>query len=101
MIAALEGGEWSAAHPGRTLPPGKTRYPFYREMGGPQRPSGRAEILVPTRIRSRAVQTLKPINKHNIKASYAVYNEPMQQTFHNFTANSLNLMDHFDFITIQ
>ena len=26
MIAALEGGEWSAARPGRTLPPGKTRY---------------------------------------------------------------------------
>jgi len=23
-------GEWSAARPGRTLPPGKTRYPFYR-----------------------------------------------------------------------
>ena len=28
MTAALEGGEWSAARPGRTLPPGKTRYPF-------------------------------------------------------------------------
>ena len=26
MTAALEGGEWSAARPGRTLPPGKTRY---------------------------------------------------------------------------
>ena len=31
QTAALEGGEWSAAHPGRTLPPGKTRYPFYRK----------------------------------------------------------------------
>ena len=30
------GGEWSAARPGRTLPPGKTRYPFYRRLGGPQ-----------------------------------------------------------------
>ena len=28
--AALEGGEWSAARPGRTLLPGKTRYPFHR-----------------------------------------------------------------------
>ena len=36
MTAALEGGEWSAARPGRTLPPGKTRYPFYRRLGGPQ-----------------------------------------------------------------
>ena len=36
MTAALEGGEWSAARLGRTLPPGKTRYPFYRRLGGPQ-----------------------------------------------------------------
>ena len=43
MTAALEGGEWSAARPGRTLPPGKTRYPFYRRLGGPQGRSGRAE----------------------------------------------------------
>ena len=26
--AALEGGEWSAARPGRTLPPGKSQYQF-------------------------------------------------------------------------
>ena len=32
MTAALEGGEWSAGRPGRTLPPGKTRYPFYRRL---------------------------------------------------------------------
>ena len=49
-------GEWSAARPGRTLPPGKTRYPFYRRLGGPQGRSGRAEYLVPTGIRSRTVQ---------------------------------------------
>ena len=29
MTAALEGDEWSAARPGRNLPPGKTRYPFF------------------------------------------------------------------------
>ena len=50
MTAALEGGEWSAARPGRTLPPGKVRYPFYRRLGGPQGRSGRAENLVPTGI---------------------------------------------------
>jgi len=48
MTAALEGGEWSASRPGHTLPPGKTRYPFYRRLGGPQGWSGRAENLVPT-----------------------------------------------------
>jgi len=56
MTAALEEGEWSAARPGRTLPPGKTRYPFYKRLGRPQGLSGRAENLVPTGIRSRTVQ---------------------------------------------
>ena len=56
MTAALEGGEWSAARLGRTLPPGKTRYPLYRRLGGIQGRYGRAEILVPTGIRSRTVQ---------------------------------------------
>jgi hypothetical protein len=56
MTAALEGGEWSAARPGHTLPPGKTRYPLYMRLGGPQGRSGRAENLVPTGIRSRTVQ---------------------------------------------
>jgi len=56
MTAALEGGEWSAARPDRTLPPGKTRYPLYRKLGGPQGRSGRAENLVPTGIRSRTAQ---------------------------------------------
>ena len=58
MTEALEGGEWSAALPGRTLTPGKTRYPFYRRLGGPQGRSERAENLVPTGIRSRTVQSV-------------------------------------------
>jgi len=49
-------GEWSVARPGRILPPGKTRYPFYRRMGGPQGRSGRAKNPVPTGIQSRTVQ---------------------------------------------
>ena len=50
--------EGAAARPGRTLPlGGKTRYPFYRRLGGSQGPvwTG-AENLVPTGIRSRTVQ---------------------------------------------
>ena len=27
-------GKWSAARPGRTLPPGRTRYPFYTRLDG-------------------------------------------------------------------
>ena len=56
MTATLEGGEWSAARPGLTLPPGNSRYPFYRRLGGPQGRSGRAVNFVPTGIRSRTVQ---------------------------------------------
>jgi len=33
MTAALEGGEWSAARPGRTLPPGKDSVPIVQEAG--------------------------------------------------------------------
>jgi len=56
MTVALEEGEWSAARPGRTLPPGKTRYPFYRRLGGPQGRSGWVENLVPTGIQPQIVQ---------------------------------------------
>jgi len=56
MTAVLEGGEWSAARLVRNLTPGKTRYPFYRRLGGPQGWSGRAKNLVPTGIRSRTFQ---------------------------------------------
>jgi len=67
MTAALEVGEWSAACPGRTLSPGKTRYPFYRRLGGPQGRSGQAENLVPTEIRSRIVQ---PVAQSLYRLSY-------------------------------
>jgi len=49
-------GEWSAARPGHNLPPGKTRYPLYRRLGGAQGRSSWAEYLVPTGIRSWTVQ---------------------------------------------
>ena len=68
MTVALEVGEWSAARPGRTLPPGKTRYPFYRKLGGPQGRSGRAENLVPTGIRSRTVQSI--VSRHTDWATH-------------------------------
>jgi len=61
MTAALEGGEWSAARPGHTLPPEYTPCPLHRRLGGPQRQSGQTENLVRTRIRS---QTIQPIVSH-------------------------------------
>ena len=70
MTAALEGGEWSAARPGCTLPAGKTRYPLYRRLGGPQSRSGWAENLVPTGIRSRTAQ---PVAQSLYQLSYRVH----------------------------
>ena len=58
MTAALEGGEWSATCRGHTSPPGKTRYPFYRRLGGPQGRSRWAENLIPSRIQSWTVQSV-------------------------------------------
>ena len=49
-------GEWSAARPGRILPPGKNRYPLFRRLGGPQGRSGRAENLAPPGFDPRTVQ---------------------------------------------
>ena len=50
-------GEWSASRPGRSLPPGKTRYPLYRRLGGPQGRSGQVrKISSPPRFDPRTVQ---------------------------------------------
>jgi len=70
MTAALENGEWSAARPGRTLTPGKTRYPFYRRLGWLQDRSGRGENLVPTGIRYRTVQ---PVAQSLYQLSYRTH----------------------------
>ena len=34
-------------HAQAALPPGKTRYPLYRRLGGPQRQSGQVEKISP------------------------------------------------------
>ena len=47
MTSALERGEGSASRRGRTLPLGKTRYPFYMRLGGPQGRSGEVRKIPP------------------------------------------------------
>ena len=54
---ALEGGDGSASRFRRSFPPGKTRYPFYRRLGGPQ--SGQVrEISPPPGFDPRTVQAV-------------------------------------------
>jgi len=51
------GGEGSESRLGHFLPPGKTRYPFCRRLGGPQGLSGQVrKISPPPRFDSRTVQ---------------------------------------------
>jgi hypothetical protein len=47
MTTALEGGKCSAARPGHSLPPGKTRYPLYRRLIGRQCRSGQVRKISP------------------------------------------------------
>jgi hypothetical protein len=50
-------GKGSASRPDRFLPPGKTRYPLYRELGGPQGRSGQVrKISPPPEFDPRTVQ---------------------------------------------
>ena len=70
MTAALEEGEWSAARPGRTLLPGKTRDPLYRRLGGPHDRSGRAENLAPPGFDPRTVQ---PVAQSLYRRSYPAH----------------------------
>jgi len=47
LTTALEGSEGAAPRPDRSLPPGKTRYPLYRRLGGPQGRSGQVRKISP------------------------------------------------------
>ena len=80
MTAALERGEWSAAHPGHTLPLGKTQYPLYRRLGGPQGRSGWAENLIPTRIRSWTVEPV--VSRYTDWATGTTYSDHLLLTKH-------------------
>jgi len=81
MTATLQRGEWSAARPGRTLPPGKIRYPIYRRLGGLQGRFGRAENLVPNGIRSRT-SIAQSLYRLSYPAHFPIY---YSLCFYNYT----------------
>ena len=58
MTTALEGGEWSAARPGRTLPPGKDPVPIVQEAGWALGPVWTVENLAPPGFDPRTVQPI-------------------------------------------
>ena len=66
MTTALEGGEGSASRPGHSLPPGKTRYPLYRRLGGPQGRCGQVRKISPP-------QGFDPRTVQPVASRYTVY----------------------------
>jgi len=54
--------EGSALRPGRNLPPGKTRYPFYRWLRGPQGRSGQVRKISPPP--GFAPRTVQPVGSY-------------------------------------
>ena len=72
-------GEGSASRPGRSLPPGKTRYPLYRRLGGPLGRFGQVrKISPPTGIRSPD----RPARSHSLYLlSYPVHQPLMSLMF--------------------
>ena len=59
MTTAIEVGKESASRPGRSLPLGKTRYPLYRRLGGPQGRAGQVRKISPPSGFDR--QTVQPV----------------------------------------
>jgi hypothetical protein len=60
--------------PAALYPPGKTRYPLYRKLGGPHGRSGRVENLVPNGIRSRTIQpVVQSLYRLNYPAHKFIY----------------------------
>ena len=84
MTTALDGGERSASRPGRSLPPGKTRYPSYRRLDGPPGPvwtgaeNLAAPVFDPWTIQTVAIPTELPgprctvVNRLNLNTSVTV-----------------------------
>ena len=55
-------GVGGQCHTLAALPPGKTRYPLYRRLGGPQDKSGRVQKISPTP--GFDPRTVQPIASH-------------------------------------
>ena len=64
-------GEGTASRPGRSLPPGKTRYPLYRRLGGPQGRSGQVRKISP--LPGFDPQTVQPVASHYALSMIAFY----------------------------
>ena len=81
-----------ASRPCRFLPPGKTRYPFYRRLGGPQGRSGQIrKISPPPEFDPRTVQPLA--------SRYTDYaTPPPPRLFCNFLQREMKICEVKEFV---
>ena len=96
MTMALEGGEGSALHPGRSLPPGKTRHPLYRRPGGPQGQSEQVrKISPPTEFNPHTVQPVASCYTDYAVGLYttAIYKMP-HGIYYNIKLDTHYLLSH-------
>ena len=64
------------SHRGRSLPPGKTGYPLYKRMGGPQGRSGQVrKISPPPGFDLRTVQPVAQLLYRLVNRAHEVYRE--------------------------
>ena len=94
MTTALEGGEGSASRPGRSLPPGKTWYPFYRGwMGsrvgldrcGKSRPTPGFDPQTVQPVASRYTDWAIPAHSHYLTYSHIHWHSRAASHFIQFT----------------
>ena len=95
MTTVLEGGEGSESRPGRSLPPGKTRYPLYRRLGGPQGRSGQVRKISPPP--GFDLRTVQPVASHY--TDWATGPNVYRYITLNFRIFFFNNGVHFVFIT--
>jgi hypothetical protein len=62
LIAALDEGVCGQRHAPATLPSGKTMYPLYRRLGGPQVRSGQVQKISPST--GFDPPTIQPVASH-------------------------------------
>ena len=92
MTTALEGGEGSASRPSHSLPLGKTWYPLYRRLGGPQGRSGQVRKILPP-------PGFDPWTVQPVASCYTNY--ATRPTSILLDADKLYIMDHFHYLALQ